>query len=202
MRSTFVAGIAARDGAPVAASQVMARVRRAPYRDRYTVDSEYRISRVESSPPNEAPFAPGPHGWLNWVAAQFGFPQRETVHPDSVVIQPSWEEFVLYSDANIDGTWLELGPYDLVFLEPLQARNLGAARRAMLLRSWDHLPDDRPGDMSSRTTSRPTSAATSGTSWRRSSGSRSRDVSAPEGGFARAYPRSAASDRARSGSDS
>ncbi len=133
-----------RDGAPLPASQVMARVRRAPHRERYTVDSEYRISRVESSPPNRAPFAPGPHGWLNWVAEQFGFPQRETVHPDSVVIEPSWEEFVLYSDANIDGTWLELGPYDLVFLEPPQATSLGVARRAMLLRSWDHLPDDPP----------------------------------------------------------
>lgn len=133
-----------RDGMPLQASQVMARVRRAPYRERYVVDSEHLIARVDVSASSDPPISVGPYGWLNWVAEQFGFPQRESAHPDSVLIRPVWEEFVLYSDANIEGTWLQLGPYDVIHLEPVQPRNLGTARRTLMLRSWDHLPDDPP----------------------------------------------------------
>jgi hypothetical protein len=122
----------------------MTRAQRAPYRERYTIDSAHLIALVESSA--DPPMTPGPYGWLNWVAEEFAFPQHESAHPDSVVIRPVWEEFVLYSDANIEGTWLELGPYDVILSEPPQPQHLGIARRSVLLRSCDHLPDDPPSE--------------------------------------------------------
>jgi hypothetical protein len=133
-----------RDGAAVEAKQIMARVRTASYSGRYAIDSEHLIALAESASSADASTTPGPHGWLNWVAEEFGFPQRESAHPDSVLIRPIWEEFVLYSDANVEGTWLELGPNDVILLEPPGPRQLGIARRTVLLRSWDHLPDDPP----------------------------------------------------------
>jgi hypothetical protein len=87
----------------------------------------------------------GPHAWLNWYAERAGRPRRREMHPDSVVIHPIWEEFALYTDAPIQGPWLELGPYEIITLDPSARPRLGQARKALLLRMWDHLSDDPTG---------------------------------------------------------
>lgn len=84
----------------------------------------------------------GPYGWINWYAERIGQPRRESKHPDAVVIRPIWEEFALYTDAPINGPWLQLGPYELLTLDPVAESRLGLARKALLLRAWDHLSDE------------------------------------------------------------
>ena len=136
------------DGEPLQAKQVAARVRRRTYRERYRIDETHRISLV-ANPRNE-PVAPsdeeaslrGPHGWLNWYAQQAGQPRRDAAHPESVVIHPIWEEFLLYTDAHLGGPWLELGPYEVQSLDPPGQARIGFAQRALLLRVWDHLVDE------------------------------------------------------------
>jgi hypothetical protein len=91
--------------------------------------------------PNPAEPVRGPHGWINWYAERLGYPRRTDKHPDTVVIQPTWEEFLLYADAEISGAWLTLGPYEVQSLDPPGPAGIGLARRALLLRAWDHLPD-------------------------------------------------------------
>jgi hypothetical protein len=88
----------------------------------------------------------GPHGWINWYAERAGQPRRQDPHPDAVVIHPIWEEFALYTDAPIHGPWLELGPYEVIGLDPVGTPRLGQARKALLLRMWDHLSDDPSGE--------------------------------------------------------
>ena len=135
------------DGEPLKATQIAARVRRRTYRDRYKIDADHRISlmatRVEDLAPRNEDAQPvrGPHGWLNWYAQSIGQPQREAAHPNTAVINPIWEEFLFYSDADLRGTWHEFGPYDLIALNPSGPRYLGRARRVLLLRAWDHLSD-------------------------------------------------------------
>ena len=84
----------------------------------------------------------GPHGWLNWYTERIGQPRREQEHPESVVVEPLWEEYALYTDAGIDGPWLQLGPYEFILLDPGAPSKLGAARKALVLRAWDHLSDE------------------------------------------------------------
>jgi hypothetical protein len=137
-------GVYARgDGSPLTARQVAARVRRSTYRERYEIDSKHRIRPAAASEDEEETTSRirGPHGWINWYAQRIGQPRREQTHPESVVIRPTWDEFVLYTDAPIEGTWPTLGPYELQGLEPPTPPRLGVARRALLLRSWDHLSD-------------------------------------------------------------
>jgi hypothetical protein len=138
------------DGEPLNATQVAARVRRRTYRDRYEIDAQHRVSLASQSSGDprglgEGGVAPrvvrGPHGWINWYAERVGNPRRETAHPGTSVINPIWEEFVLYTDAPVDGPWLELGPYELLTLAPAGDIRIGLARRALLLRAWDHLSD-------------------------------------------------------------
>ncbi len=86
----------------------------------------------------------GPHGWLNWYAERIGRPRREQEHPESVVVQPLWEEYALYTDAGIDGPWLQLGPYEFILLDQSAPSRLGAVRKALILRVWDHLSDEPP----------------------------------------------------------
>jgi hypothetical protein len=136
------------DAAPLQAKQVAARVRQRKYRDRYRIDDEHRISLVvlpEAQPTPQGGKASkirGPHGWLNWYAQMMGQPQRQAAHPENVVIHPIWEEFLLYSDADLRGAWLELGPYDVASLNPPETPRLGFVRRSALLRVWDHLSDE------------------------------------------------------------
>ncbi len=96
----------------------------------------------ESSTAKEVEVLRGPHGWLNWYAERAGFPRREQSHPDSIVIRPIWEEFALYSDVLLGGGWLTLGPYEFVPIDHVLGANIGHARKLVLLRSWDHLPDE------------------------------------------------------------
>lgn len=91
---------------------------------------------------SSTPETRGPHGWLNWYAERLGEPRREDVHPESVVVQPLWEEHALYTDAAIDGPWLQLGPYEFILLDPGAPSQMGAAGRALVLRTWDHLSDE------------------------------------------------------------
>lgn len=88
----------------------------------------------------------GPEAWMNWHAHRTGLPRRTESHPDAVVVRPLWREFVLSSDADIDN-WLEVGPYEFIGLNPAGGAVLGQARRVLLLRVWDHIPDGPiPGD--------------------------------------------------------
>lgn len=84
----------------------------------------------------------GPYGWINWYAERAGQPRRRRAHPDAVVIRPIWEEFALYTDAPINGPWLQLGPYEVIGLDPVAKPLLGFARKALVLRVWDHLSDE------------------------------------------------------------
>jgi hypothetical protein len=96
----------------------------------------------ESTSPEEVEFPRGPHGWINWYAERAGYPRREQSHPDNMVIRPIWEEFALYSDVLLGGGWLTLGPYEFVPIDHVIDANIGHARKLVLLRSWDHLPDE------------------------------------------------------------
>lgn len=84
----------------------------------------------------------GLHGWINWYAERAGQPRRQHAHPNAVAIHPIWEEFALYTDAPISGPWLQVGPYDVIGLDPVAKPRLGFARKALLLRVWDHLSDE------------------------------------------------------------
>jgi hypothetical protein len=86
----------------------------------------------------------GPHGWLNWYAERAGYPRREKSHPDSMVIHPIWEEFAVYSDVLLGGGWLTLGPYEFVSIDHVIGANIGHARKLVILRAWDHIPDEPP----------------------------------------------------------
>src|SRR4029077_2880524 len=134
------------DSEPLEAKQVAARVRGRIYRDRYRIDEEHRISLAEDRDEQPVSFDEdallrGPPGWLNWYAQQHGQARREAAHPENVVIEPIWEEFLLYADADLTGRWLELGPYEVQSLSPSGQSRLGFAQRALLLRAWDHLVD-------------------------------------------------------------
>lgn len=94
------------------------------------------------APTEQAAVVRGPHAWLNWYAERAGHPRRTVAHPDAIVVQPTWQEFALYTDAPIDGPWMERGPYELVTLDPLAEPRLGSPRKALLLRAWDHLSDE------------------------------------------------------------
>lgn len=82
----------------------------------------------------------GPDAWLNWRAFRAGLPRRTEAHPDAFVVRPLWREFVLSSDADIHN-WLEIGPYEFIGLDPPAEAVVGQARRVLLLRAWDHIPD-------------------------------------------------------------
>ena len=55
---------------------------------------------------------------------------------------PIWEEFALYTDCDLDGQ-IKTGPYE-VFTIDGGPGHLGTARKMILLRMWDHLPDGPP----------------------------------------------------------
>lgn len=103
---------------------------------------------LEHSPQSATSESPdlirGPHGWLNWYAERSGDPRREGSHPDSVVIRPIWEEFALYTDALLGGSWLTVGPYEFIHLRHVERATIGNARKLLLLRAWDHLEDSPP----------------------------------------------------------
>jgi hypothetical protein len=86
----------------------------------------------------------GPRGWLNWYAQRDGYERRTEAHPDSVSIRPIWEEYALYTDAQIQGGWVTMGPYELIVIDHRESTAVGQARRTLLLRSWDHIPDHGP----------------------------------------------------------
>jgi hypothetical protein len=94
----------------------------------------------------DATYITGPHAWINWYAEQHGQPRREEAHPESVVINPIWEEFALHTDAPVGGPWLQLGPYEVVTLDQSAMSRLGYARKALILRMWDHLSDEPLGN--------------------------------------------------------
>lgn len=95
-------------------------------------------------PADEPESITGPHGWLNWWAERHGYPRRTEAHPDSVLIRPIWQEFALYSDVRLDGGWLTTGPYEFLIIDRAETSSLGRARKLVLLRAWDHLPDGPP----------------------------------------------------------
>lgn len=98
------------------------------------------------SPGETSEIIRGPHAWLNWFAERAGQPRRTEAHPETSVINPIWEEFALYTDAPIDPgrRWLQLGPYELVAPDPTARAQFGVARRALILRAWDHVSDAPP----------------------------------------------------------
>ena len=83
----------------------------------------------------------GPHGWVNWQAQRLGNPRRKTKHPDNVLIRPIWQEFALYTDAQLNGPWLTVGPYEFIETEKVNPARIGEARRLIVLRVFDHIED-------------------------------------------------------------
>ena len=57
-------------------------------------------------------------------------------------MRPIWEEFALYTDCDLDGQ-IRTGPYEVFTINGGRGR-LGTARKMILLRMWDHLPDGPP----------------------------------------------------------
>jgi hypothetical protein len=95
----------------------------------------------EDGTPSPAPQPPhGPLVWLNWQAMKLGQPARTSSRTDSILIQASWEEWGLYSDARVVGE-LEVGPYRLLLAFPPRRSRLGLAQIAVVLRAVDHLAD-------------------------------------------------------------
>lgn len=93
----------------------------------------------------DADLVRGPHGWLNWYAERAGASRRKETHPDSVVIRPIWEEFALYTDALLGGSWLTVGPYEFLHIDHVEKATVGNARKLLILRAWDHLEDAPSG---------------------------------------------------------
>ena len=82
----------------------------------------------------------GPHAWINWYCERVGMPRRKEQHPDAVVLRPIWEEFALYTDCDLHGH-MDSGPYEVFTIDHGTAR-VGEARKRLLLRMWDHMPDE------------------------------------------------------------
>lgn len=88
---------------------------------------------------------------MNWNAERQGCPRRSDRHPDAVVIEPRWAEYVLCSDADIGGAWLELGPFVIQSVMNGAPSRMGIVRRPLLLRYWDHLCDAPSGSVPLKT---------------------------------------------------
>lgn len=99
---------------------------------------------VEPGSGEEVEALRGPHGWLNWQAEKRGQPRREAAHPDNVVIHPIWQEFALYTDAQLGGGWLTTGPYEFIHIDHIEVASIGTARKLVVLRAWDHFVDEPP----------------------------------------------------------
>jgi hypothetical protein len=89
----------------------------------------------------------GPHLWLNWQGVLVGQPARtksESTQIGSVSpIRPLWEEYALYSDADVSGE-VEFGPYALLMTLARSGR-VGRALQTLVFRQRDHLIDGSPG---------------------------------------------------------
>lgn len=85
----------------------------------------------------------GPHSWLNWQAQRLGNPARSTSRTQTPMISPIWEEFGVYSDAEIVGE-LSFGPYELLHAYPTNRPTAGDSRLSLVLRVRDHLSDPEP----------------------------------------------------------
>lgn len=92
--------------------------------------------------PREVIVLRGPPAWANWQAERLGSPRRTTSAPDSVRIQPTWVEYALYTDAPLNGDEFTVGPYEFLAVDPGASAILGEARKALVLRAWDHLSDE------------------------------------------------------------
>ena len=79
----------------------------------------------------------GPHLWLNWQGKLVGQPARTNSRGESILIHPLWEEFALYSDADIAGE-LESGPYTLLMTLAGGGR-IGRVSQTLVFRYRDHL---------------------------------------------------------------
>jgi hypothetical protein len=99
-------------------------------------DSEKR-SHSDATPAPEADTIRGPRLWLNWQGMLAGQPARTSSHGESIVVHPIWEEWALYSDADVTGE-LELGPYKLLMTLAGSGR-VGRPAQTLVLRSDDHL---------------------------------------------------------------
>lgn len=86
----------------------------------------------------------GPHAWVNWYAERAGQPRRVETHPEAAVIEPIWQEFALSTDCDLRGPWITVGPYEFITLNPTATVSVGDARKALILRVWDHLADGPP----------------------------------------------------------
>ena len=109
------------------------------------VDDEAGRSQEAPADADETPWREvltGPHGWINWYCQRTGLPRRTERHPDAVVVRPIWEEFALYTDCDLDGH-IDEGPYEVFTIDHSPAR-IGEAQKRLLLRMWDHMPDEPP----------------------------------------------------------
>jgi len=72
-----------------------------------------------------------------------GQPARHSSQGESILILPLWEEYALYSDADISGE-VEFGPYKLLMTLAGGGR-IGRPRQQLVLRYDDHLLEAPPG---------------------------------------------------------
>lgn len=98
----------------------------------------------KASTPKDVEVLRGPHGWVNWRAELRGNPRRTSKHPDNILIRPIWQEFALYSDTELTGPWLNLGPYEFIEIDHITRPRIGEAQKVIVLRVWDHLADFLP----------------------------------------------------------
>src|ERR1700712_1093222 len=79
----------------------------------------------------------GPHFWLNWAAQRAGQPRGAGTHGEPVLVHPVWQEWSLYSDAQVTGE-VEFGPYE-VLMTLSGGGQVGRPRQQLVLRQHDHL---------------------------------------------------------------
>lgn len=96
----------------------------------------------------------GPLAWRNWQAERQGQPARTSSRTHSVLFQPLWQEFGLYSDAPCISE-LEFGPYRLLQAFAARRPSLGRARLTLVLRERSHLldPSDEPMNLNEQNVS-------------------------------------------------
>jgi hypothetical protein len=144
------------DGQPVAAKQIAARVRGAPYRNQYVIDAKHRISLRGVATPRQPPGSAkrsrrtcrtgpradlqlstppraeqpiGPAAWRNWHAATTGAPWQQRV------------EHGLYSDSGFVGDLPNLGPYHIInTVSRTGPASAGDSQQSLVLRHDWHLP--------------------------------------------------------------
>jgi hypothetical protein len=88
----------------------------------------------------------GPEAWLNWQAERAGQPARSTSSTSGALLVPLWQEYALYSDAELSGD-LEIGPYRVMLTLADVPTGVGRAAMQAVVRVREHLGDPLVGEI-------------------------------------------------------